>query len=216
MAKQSRRGQKNRKFAAQLEAQHRPTGPERRVRPWVVAGVVAVLVVGLAATAIAVAAGFGTVGNGSPPSGTETFSETNHTHVTGPVTYDRVPPAGGAHNAVPLNCGIYDQPVPNENAVHSLEHGAVWITYQPTLTADQLTALQQLVSSSYVGTEKYLVLSPYAGIPSPIVASAWGAQLAVSDPSDSRLLAFIHYYAGGGQGGELGGPCTGGVGTPVG
>jgi hypothetical protein len=216
VAKQGRRGQKNRKFVAQPESQHRPAEPQRRVRLWVVAGVVGVLVVGLAATAIAVAAGFGSVSNGSPPAGTETFSETNHAHVTGPVVYDRVPPAGGAHNAIPLNCGIYDQPVPNENAVHSLEHGAVWITYQPTLTADQVAALQQLVASNYVGSQKYLVLSPYAGIPSPIVASAWGAQLKVSDPSDGRLLAFVHYYAGGGQGGELGGPCTGGVGIPNG
>jgi hypothetical protein len=215
VAKQGRR-QKNQKFGARLEAQHRVAEPERSVRPWIVAGVVAVLVVGLALAAIAVVAGFGTVSNGGPPSGTETFSETNHSHVIGTVVYDRVPPAGGAHNATPLNCGIYDQPVPNENAVHSLEHGAVWITYQPTLPADQIAALQQLVSSNYKGSEKYLVLSPYAGIPSPIVASAWGAQLKVSDPSDGRLLAFIHYYEGGGQGGELGGPCTGGVGTPIG
>jgi hypothetical protein len=216
VAKQSRRGQKNSKFAARLEAQHQAAESERRVRPWVIAGVVAVLVIGLAVTAVAVVAGSGNAGKGGPPAGTETFPETNHSHVTGVVIYDRLPPAGGAHNAVWLNCGIYTQVVPNENAVHSLEHGSVWITYDPGLPADQVTALQQLVASNYVGTEKYIVLSPFTGLPTQVVASAWGAQLKLSDPTDPRLLDFIHYYAGGGQGGEPGGPCTGGTGTPVG
>ena len=103
----------------------------------------------------------------------------------------------------------------NENAVHSLEHGAVWITYLPTLSADQVGALQRLVTSSYVGTVRYLILSPYVGLPSPIVASAWGYQLRVDQASDSRLSDFIHQFAGGGQGGEQGGPCTGGVGSPI-
>jgi len=99
--------------------------------------------------------------------------------------------------------------------VHSMEHGAVWITYAPNLPPDQLAALQQLVSTHYVGSERYLVLSPYAGIPSPIVASAWGYQLGLTSPSDPRLVQFITQFAGGGQGGEKGGPCTGGVGSPL-
>ncbi len=56
-----------------------------------------------------------------------------------------------------LNCGIYDQPVLNENAVHALEHGAVWITYNPDLSADDVQKLRDLMPSSYI------VLSPYPG-----------------------------------------------------
>jgi hypothetical protein len=126
-----------------------------------------------------------------------------------------VPPAGGAHNPVQLNCGIYSQAVPNENAVHSLEHGAVWITYEPNLGVSVVGTLQQIVLANYVGTQRYLILSPYAGLPSPIVVSAWGAQLRVDQATDPRLAQFIHHFAGGGQGGEAGGPCTGGVGTPA-
>lgn len=177
---------------------------------------IALVVAAVAITAIVFVAAFSGAGTSSLPAGTQTFAENDHTHVTGPVSYDRVPPAGGPHNPTQLNCGIYTQQVPNENAVHSLEHGAVWITYQPTLTGDQVAVLQQLVTSNYVGTQKYLILSPYPGLPSPIVASAWGAQLGVDLASDPRLADFIHIYAGGGQGGEQGGPCTGGVGSPVG
>ena len=149
------------------------------------------------------------------PAGTQTFPEPNHQHVTGNVQYDRTPPAGGAHSAVWLNCGIYDQPVPNPNAVHSLEHGAVWVTYQPSLPQAEVSALRSLVQSKYRGTQRYLILSPYPGDPAPIVVSAWGAQLRLQSQSDPRLAQFIGHFEGGGQGGEPGGPCTGGTGTPL-
>lgn len=210
-----RQARKNRRLSPYAVAKSDAVAPDRRARLLLVVGVAVILVVGLAVGVVVVAAGT-SQGSGSLPPGTQTFVENDHAHVTTTVTYDRMPPAGGAHNPTPLNCGIYTDPVPNENAVHSLEHGAVWITYRPDLTADQLSTLQQLVTSNYVGTERYLILSPYAGIPSPIVASAWGAQLGVDSASDSRLADFIHHFAGGGQGGEPGGPCSGGVGTPAG
>ncbi|HZY44457.1 MAG TPA: DUF3105 domain-containing protein, partial [Anaerolineae bacterium] len=56
-------------------------------------------------------------------------------HSPSPQIYQEVPPVGGTHDPAWLNCGIYDQPVRTENAVHSMEHGAVWITYQPDLAA---------------------------------------------------------------------------------
>ena len=195
---------------------HAGTARDRRIRVGVAAGVAALLLVVILVAAASIAGVFGSSGSQPLPDGIKTFTESDHTHVTGAVSYDRVPPAGGPHNATPLNCGIYAQPVANENAVHSLEHGAVWITYQPNLPADQLAQLRQLVTSSYVGSQRYLILSPYPGIPSPMVASAWGAQLGVEQASDSRLSIFIHTYAGGGQGGEQGAECSGGVGSPIG
>ncbi|HET9966829.1 MAG TPA: DUF3105 domain-containing protein [Streptosporangiaceae bacterium] len=62
-----------------------------------------------------------------------------HAHVARPVTYSGTPPVGGRHNATWMNCGIYDQPVPNERAVHNMEHGAIWITYQPSLPQAQVS-----------------------------------------------------------------------------
>jgi len=58
---------------------------------------------------------------------------------TGQVTYSVTPPVGGTHNATWMNCGIYDKPVANERAVHNLEHGAVWITYQPSLPPSEVS-----------------------------------------------------------------------------
>src|SRR5690348_12659451 len=56
--------------------------------------------------------------------GVKTFSNLPRDHKAGPLTYPQTPPVGGVHNPVWQNCGIYNQPVANENAVHSLEHGA--------------------------------------------------------------------------------------------
>lgn len=142
-----------------------------------------------------------------------------HVHVPGPVTYSVTPPVGGDHNAVWLDCGVYDKPVPNERAVHDLEHGAVWITYRPSLTnteIDQLRAFetrQRVVGSS---GSRYVDLSPYPGLTSPIVISSWGFQLRVDSPNDPRLQRFVDTFrASPRYAPELGGACTGGAGTPL-
>lgn len=125
-------------------------------------------------------------------------------HVQTPVAYPQTPPAGGKHNPIWLNCAIYPKPVPNENAVHSMEHGAVWVTYRPDLPADQVATLQSAIPSTYA------VLSPFPGLPATVVASAWGKQLALDSADDPRLAAFIRQYRQGSQAPESGAACTGG------
>jgi hypothetical protein len=137
-----------------------------------------------------------------------TFPDIEAGHVQGTVDYPMSPPAGGPHNAVWLNCGVYDQPVPNENAVHDLEHGAVWITYRPDLPAADVATLKALTPSTYA------VLSPYEGLDAPVAISAWGAQLKVSDPADPALQAFIDTYWKSADAPEPGAPCTGGLDAP--
>jgi hypothetical protein len=144
-----------------------------------------------------------------PPHGVQTFANLSRDHVTGPVNYPQNPPVGGPHNPVWLNCGTYANPVANENAVHSLEHGAVWITYQPNLPAIQVSTLRGDAHG-----QASVVLSPYPDLPAPVVASAWGVQLRLSDTSDPRLNQFISFYQQGPQTPEPGAPCSGGVGSP--
>ncbi len=142
--------------------------------------------------------------------GVQTYSNLGYSHTTAPVTYAQVPPVGGDHNPVWLNCGIYDQPVPNESAVHSLEHGAVWVTYQPSLSPTDVDKLRGLVRG-----HAFVILSPYPNLPTPVVASGWGIQLQVPNANDSRLPRFIAKYEQGPQTREMGGVCTGGLGNPL-
>jgi hypothetical protein len=145
-----------------------------------------------------------------------------HDHVAGPVTYSLTPPVGGDHNATWMNCGVYNQPVPSERAVHNLEHGAIWITYQPSLRKfqlDQLYALfarQTILTSPEGGSSRYLDITPYPGLPSPIVVTSWGFQLRLTSATDPRLQQFITKFRFSQKySPEYGGPCTGGVGTPL-
>ena len=145
-----------------------------------------------------------------------------HDHVSGPVTYSVTPPVGGPHNATWMNCGIYDQSVHNERAVHNLEHGAVWITYQPSLPQSEVSQLrafvdkQTMVTSVGGAASRYMDLTPYPGLPSPIIISSWGFQLKVSSPADPRLQQFVNKFrASPTYTPEYGSACTGGVGTPL-
>ncbi|GAB3533240.1 DUF3105 domain-containing protein [Arthrobacter tecti] len=138
--------------------------------------------------------------------GVEEIEVTSFNHVDGPVEYDQAPPVGGDHNAVWTNCGVYTQPLPNENTVHSMEHGAVWITYQPDLPQSEIDALTELV-----GDRSYVLLSPYEGQESPIMASAWGLQLGVDTAADERIETFLTKYIQGEQTREPGALCSGGI-----
>jgi hypothetical protein len=144
-------------------------------------------------------------------SGVVSYSNLSRNHVNGTVNYPQSPPVGGDHNPIWQNCGIYDKPIANENGVHSLEHGAVWITYQPDLPS---SAVEQLRND--VRGKAYTLLSPYTGLSSPVVATAWGLQLKLNDASDPRLAQFIKTYAGGPQTPEPGALCSGGIGNPIG
>lgn len=146
--------------------------------------------------------------SGYPGSGTPNSGTLEHAHVAGPVTYAVLPPMGGPHNATWMNAGVYTKPIPSERAVHNLEHGAVWITYNANLPAAEVSALTAFVteqslipeSAESVGiandANRYVDLSPWASsdLPAPIVISAWGHQLRVTSPTDPRLQKFVDTF----------------------
>jgi hypothetical protein len=109
-------------------------------------------------------------------------------HVKGTVKYTVSPPVGGDHNGAWQNCmgDVYDAPIANEHAVHSLEHGAVWITYRPDLPKAQVDALAKKVR----GTD-FVLMSPYPGLDKPVSLQAWGFQLKLDKADDPRVDDFI-------------------------
>ena len=144
---------------------------------------------------------------GWPGDGQSHSGALQHDHVTGPVTYSISPAVGGPHNATWMNAGVYTKPVPTERAVHNLEHGAVWITYNPDLAASQVTALRAFVHKQSLISEaqgsgiagqssRYLDLTPWATntLPSPIVMSSWGYQLRLTSPTDPRMQQFVNVF----------------------
>ncbi len=115
-------------------------------------------------------------------------SITSRVHKQGPLTYTTNPPVGGDHNDRWQNCNgdVYAEPIAEEHAVHSLEHGAVWVTYKQGLPADQVAKLQGKVEG-----QDYMLMSPVAGLEKNVSVQAWGYQLKVDTVDDPRIDEFI-------------------------
>jgi hypothetical protein len=177
-------------------------------RAYIVIGLIAaVFVAGFAALVIVDAR---QKAGSSPPGEVQTYDVgPAGRHTEGDVDYAQSPPVGGEHNPIWQNCGFYTEPVHDETAVHSLEHGAVWITYTPDLPQDEIERLRDLAQS-----RTYILVSPYPDQDHPVVASAWGKQLTLESAEDSELERFIGAYSQGPQTPEPGAACTGGVGEP--
>ncbi|HEV7453057.1 MAG TPA: DUF3105 domain-containing protein [Pseudonocardiaceae bacterium] len=122
---------------------------------------------------------------------TQNYGDDSRGHI-GPdkrVAYDHSPPFGGPHDATWAACNgvVYKTAVRNENMVHALEHGAVWVAYNPDkITGAALQSLQDRVQGG-----NYIMLSPYPGLDSPISLQSWGHQLKLTDPADKRIDQFI-------------------------
>ncbi|GLY54462.1 DUF3105 domain-containing protein [Lentzea sp. NBRC 102530] len=117
------------------------------------------------------------------------YKGSRHVEPTQRVAYDQTPAFGGPHDATWADCTgvVYDKAIRTENAVHGLEHGAVWITYNPDQVKDDaLTKLKVKVEGI-----PYMMLSPFPGLDKPISLQSWGHQLKVDNADDERIDQFI-------------------------
>jgi len=199
-------GKKSQVSARKLREEQRARAAQRRRLIFIAIGALVVIAIGALIYSVATA---------PPPKqieGVELFPNiAGGQHIEGAINYPQTPPVGGPHNSAWQNCGVYDTAIRNENAVHSMEHGAVWVTYSPDLPADQIKQLQDMLRG-----QSYILLSPYAGLPAPVVASAWSAQLKLQSAGDPRLSQFVTQYRLGPYAPERNASCQGGVGTPIG
>jgi hypothetical protein len=148
-----------------------------------------------------------------PLTGLKTFKYKGGDHKEGRLSYSETPPSGGAHNAAWQNCGVYDTQIAVENAIHSLEHGAVWITYRPDLSRDEVTKLRE-----YAKGQTYMLISPYqyGALDKPIYVLAWNQTLSVDKADDKRIASFIKKYKNVADNTpEFGATCSGAIGTPI-
>jgi hypothetical protein len=79
-------------------------------------------------------------------------------------TYPSVPPTSGPHDPTPLHGGVYDTAPSIYQAIHSLEHGAAIVWYDPTASGPALEELKafysQKLASQNVSQDRVIV-APY-------------------------------------------------------
>jgi hypothetical protein len=205
--------QRAQKRAAQLEAFKKKEAAAKRNRLLgIVAAIVAlVLVIGTVATVLVLNSipQQREVISGDYEDRLQLYPDLDATHTDTRVSYDQSPPVGGPHNPAWLNCGVYDEEQQNENVVHTLEHGAVWIAYDPaTTTDDEIAALVALAPDTYT------VISPYEGLGDAKAISAWGAQLLFTDVDDPAVEDFLDEFWRSPTSPEPNAPCTGALDGP--
>jgi len=137
------------------------------------------------------------------------FGDEERGHVEPCAAFPMHPAVGGDHFRVWANCGFYTSPVPEMAAVHVLEHGGVWIAFDPGLGATDVATIRAATTAS-----THVLASPYPGLRDRVVMSAWSRQLSLDSPGDARFDAFLDTYVQGPTTPELGAPCSGGLGSP--
>lgn len=210
----ARNAPQGRERVAQMQSDQERADRRRRTT-FLAAGVAAVLAIGAGVTYAVThddspASASSSTSTGLPAektvdgiSGMRVWSGLGREHVEGDPTFAMTPPVGGNHNQAWANCGVYDKEIPNKYAVHSLEHGAVWITYTDKVSSGDLAKLKAMAG------QDYMLMSKYAAQDSPIVVSAWEHQIRAKNATDPRIQKFIDAYLQGPQTPEPGAACSG-------
>ena len=87
-----------------------------------------------------------------------------------PPEYRVNPPVSGSHDPSPAEWGFYEQEVPDTKVIHSLEHGGIWVSYQPgTLNEEEINQLKELASKY----DQRLIVSPRAKNDTKIAVASW-------------------------------------------
>lgn len=130
---------------------------------------------------------------------------TTHLEIGEDHSYAQSPAVGGPHAPVWIECGVHDEPLPEVNAVHDLEHGTTWITYRPDdVDDDGVDRLADQLPANGL-------LSPYPDQAAPVVITVWGRQLELTGPDDPRIALFVAEYGAGDTAPEPYASCNGGV-----
>jgi hypothetical protein len=108
-------------------------------------------------------------------------------HRTGSLEYETTPPVSGPHAPQPAACGTYAEPIPDEEQVHTLEHGAVGIQYRPDLDPGQIAVIEELVA----GYDTHVFSAPYPGMEPNVVVSSWGKKIELDSASTQAIRAYV-------------------------
>lgn len=167
--------------------------------PWVLVGVAAVTLVG--------GLSLRTASEQSWLDDVATEDNIGGLHSTDKLAYKSKPPMGGPHHPSWHNCGVFSEPIGDTHAVHSLEHGAVWITYEPQdVTAEEIAKLAETAERN-----EYVMVSPYPEQGSKLVLTAWNHQLRLDRVDHDMVRRFVAYFAKAMTAPEPGAPCDGGI-----
>lgn len=100
------------------------------------------------------------------------------------TTYNSNPPTSGPHWSTPQTCDFYTEEVPDEAVVHSLEHGAIWVTYKDKSLEGSMKSLFEKESAK-------VLISPRSANDSLVAVASWGRLLKLDEFDEDQIIDFI-------------------------
>ena len=93
-----------------------------------------------------------------------------HVDLSYQFSYNSNPPTSGPHYSSPAGWSIYDYEVADKIFIHNLEHGGIWISYRPGISAKAIEDLKSIVNEFY-GSQ--IVMAPRSANDTDIAVAAW-------------------------------------------
>lgn len=101
--------------------------------------------------------------------------------------YNSNPPTSGDHYEESIPDGFYDKEMPDEALIHNLEHGYIWISYQPDKISPQdLSSLKEI-------TKPYskIVITPRSKNDTVLAVAGWGKLEKLEGVDKKKIISFI-------------------------
>jgi len=122
----------------------------------------------------------------------------NHVQEGADIDYERVPPLSGTHYGSTTDAGFYEDRPALGSLVHTLEHGAVIVYYDPAEISPEARQSLREFASVHTGTWQSVVVAPNPNDDprAPYVVTAWQHELTMDSYDAETVHAFLSEYLG--------------------
>ncbi|MDP3741016.1 MAG: DUF3105 domain-containing protein [bacterium] len=104
--------------------------------------------------------------------------------------YNSNPPTSGSHYEQWAKWGIYEQQLPDEQLIHNLEHGGIWISYKDKDNREIFDQLKDVAEDYSIK----IILTHRPENDSPIAVAAWTRLLKMDNFDEKQIRNFIKAF----------------------